>query len=182
MMKKKKRLSKREWLEEQRKKPVTLDEVKRYALYLLERQDYTETKLMQKLTVRFQHNQQFNQEVVDYCREYGYINDKRFAHRYTNSLLQQKMGPSKIRQKLYNKGFSSAVIDHAMTLTAEKDYLSDALLLKQKKYGTQPISDAKEYQRAMGFLVRKGFTFDVATNALKMTEEEAAGYLDALEC
>jgi len=174
--KKKKYVSKREWIKQQQEKPVTLEDVKSYALFLLNSRDYTEQRMRDKLAQRYARDKQYNEDVMTLLLSSNFIDDMRFVEVCVTSFLHQKIGPSKIKQKLYAKGFSSKAIETAMQLTGDKDYLSDARALIERKYKGKPFDDHKEKQKAMAFLVRQGFSFDIANKAI------SGSYEDDWEC
>ena len=168
--KKKKYVSKREWIKQQQEKPVTLEDVRSHAVFLLDRRDYTEKRLRDKLNQRYRRDTQYNDAVISAMKDMRAIDDMRFVEMYVSSLLNQKMGKMKIRQKLMAKGFGSEAIDFGMSLTNEKDYLSDAIALKERKFGNKVFADYKEKQKAMAFLVRKGFDMGTVVKAFDASD------------
>lgn len=162
---KKKRLSKREWIKQQQEKPVTYEDVRSYAIYLLDRRDYTEKRLREKLGERFRRDTQYNDTVMRDMIEARHVDDMRFVEVYINGLLNQKMGMVKIRQKLITKGFNAEAIEFGIAQAQEKDYLADAIALKQRKYGNKVFTDYKEKQKATAFLARKGFDMGTISKA-----------------
>ncbi len=173
-------VSKREWREQQLAKPVTLDDVKRYAFYLLERQDYTSGRLLQKMNENFRRDTQFNQQALDYFVDHRYVNDEAFLERMVESLMRQDIGIGKIREKLYNKKFSGELVDKGVSMAKEKDFLPAAILIKQKKYGDEAVTDQKLKQKALGFMVRKGFDFALSRKVLESSVEELEEELEEL--
>ncbi len=177
--KRKKRFSKQEWIAEQNAKPFETKDIVEYLIYLLKDRDYTSGKLKQKLRQheRFKRDQTLHQDAIDKVVEWGYVNDQNFLERLVKNLMDQNVGLGKIRDKLYQKGFSSALIEQGVSMTSEKDFFPVAMEAKRKKYGLEPVTDQKIKQRALGFLVRKGFSFQDANKALSMSEEEWEEYL-----
>lgn len=170
--KKKKYVSKREWVKQQQEKPVTLEDVRSYAIFLLNSRDYTEQRMRDKLAQRYARDTRYNDEVMNFLLSSNFIDDMRLVEMCVTSFLQQKIGPSKIKQKLYSKGFSNQAIEAAMRLTGDKDYLSDAKALVERKYKGKVFDDHREKQKAMAFLVRQGFSFDVANKAISGNTDE----------
>jgi SOS response regulatory protein OraA/RecX len=177
---KKKYVSKREWMEQQLAKPVTLDDVKRYAFYLLERQDYTSGRLFQKMNENFRRDTQFNQQAIDYFVDKNYVDDEAFLVRMVESLMRQDIGIGKIREKLYNKKFSGELVDKGISLAKEKDFLPASIQTKQKKYGDDAVTDQKLKQKALGFMVRKGFDFALSRKVLESSVAELEEELEEL--
>lgn len=165
---KKKYVSKREWIEKERAKPVTAQAVQKYAMFLIERRDYTEKALKRKVDGQFARDKQFNQTIIDMIVDKGYINDERYMERMVENLMEQSIGIAKIKEKLYMKGFSQPHIEIGIIKASKKDFFPDVLAAKQKKYGEAPITDIKLKQKALGFLVRKGFDFASSNKAISM--------------
>lgn len=160
--------------------PMTPERLEGYALFLLGRQDYTAKKMTEKLNLKypqtlFQDSAQVIAALMEKLNQMGYINDERFLSSMLRSLLSQNIGESKIKQRLTSKGFNSANIKNAMSNLAEddeQDFLSKALLLKNRKYGDAPITDRTLAQKALRMLVSKGFSFSVAQKAIRHTGNE----------
>jgi len=102
---KKKYKSKRQWFKEQNEKPVTQEDVMQYALVLLERQDYTSGRLMQKLNERYRRDTQFNEAVLARLVDKKYVNDESFLKRLVASMIISRKGVNDVRNKLYRKCF-----------------------------------------------------------------------------
>jgi regulatory protein len=159
------------------KKTATLKRLKNYALWLLARQGYTEKELRRKLSTTYPDGTAFNNEVIEYCQHYDYINDKKFAEAYVRSLLSQKMGINKIKQKMYTKGFSADDITEAISgdEVLAHDFFTQALALKQRRYGDAPLKEPKLKQKALNYLIRKGFDFSLILGVLSynpLSEED----------
>ena len=69
---------------------------------------------------------------------------------------------------MYNRHFPREVIDTVLSSEEadQHDYLSDAIRLREAKFGTEPFSDIKAKAKAQRFLVGKGFSFDVVNQAI----------------
>jgi regulatory protein len=142
---------------------------------MLGRQDYTEKKLSEKMSKRFPESRVMIEEIIESMKEFDYLNDKRFIERLVSSSIESgQVGPALLRNKLYVKGFSSQDIDTAMQSeeVGEADFYSDALRMKVKYFGDAPIADPKLRNRAMGKLVRKGFSFSDSNRALSYDPEK----------
>lgn len=154
---------------------MTPQRLKEYSLFLLSRQDYTAKRMREKITLKYPSKQFGDSETVinslmESLENAGYINDERFLANQLNSLLGQKIGESKIKQRLVAKGFSPDLIRQAMTRLKDddsSDFFSKALAFKIQKYGDAPILDRTLAQKALRTLVNKGFSFTVAQKAIK---------------
>ena len=72
------------------------------AMRLLERMDRTEKGLKEKLT-QAGFSGEAAEDAVSYVKEYGYINDQRYAENYIFSRIREK-SRQRIFQELYQKG------------------------------------------------------------------------------
>jgi regulatory protein len=143
-----------------------------YAIFLLSRQDYTESKLRDK--IKQNHPEADPEKIIVRMMEFDYVNDERFAERYVQSMLQSQQGVAKIKQKMYAKGFPRELIDSVSSMDSvqEHDFKSSALSLKIRLYGEDPISDQKLKQKAINKLLRQGFAFDAARYAVETRQDD----------
>ncbi|AZQ83565.1 regulatory protein RecX [Colwellia sp. Arc7-635] len=153
---------------------ISYERVKSYMLWLIERYgDYSTKKLLQKANLLFKDDTQFNQPALDYLIERDIVNDLRYAQRLTMSFSEKNIGPNKIKEKLYAKGFSSQVINECVSTieTTDEDYFDKALTLKIRKFGEEPIEDLKLKQKALRHLISKGFSYAIASKAVSYSED-----------
>lgn len=156
-------------------KEITYERVKGYFLWLIGKYgDYTSKTLLQKANILFKDNTSFNEEALNHLLERGIIDDLRYAKRLTLSYSEKIIGPNKIKQKLYTKGFTSQIINECVASinNTEEDYLDKALALKLKKFGELPITDEKLKQKALRHLIGQGFSYSVANKAISHSGEE----------
>jgi regulatory protein len=156
-------------------KEITYERVKGYFLWLIGKYgDYTSQTLLQKANILFKDNTSFNEEALNQLLERGIIDDLRYAKRLTLSYSAKNIGPNKIKQKLYTKGFTSQIINECVASinNTEEDYLDKALALKLKKFGELPITDEKLKQKALRHLIGQGFSYSVANKAISHSGEE----------
>jgi regulatory protein len=154
---------------------ITYDSVKSYMQWMIERYgDYSAKVLMQKANLLFKDDKQFNELALDYLIERDIVNDLRYAQRLMESLTEKNIGPNKIKEKLYAKGFSSQTINECVSgiKTTEEDYFDKALTLKIRKFGEEPIEELKLKQKALRYLISKGFSYSVANQAISYCENE----------
>jgi regulatory protein len=123
---------------------------------------------MQKANILFKEDTSFNEEALNHLLERGIVDDLRYAKRLTLSYSEKNIGPNKIKQKLYTKGFTSQIINVCVESinNTEEDYLDKALKLKIKKFGEPPIIDEKLKQKALRHLIGQGFSYSVANKAI----------------
>ena len=156
-------------------KEITYERVRGYFLWLIGKYgDYTAKTLMQKANLLFKEDTSFNEEALNHLIERGIVDDLRYAQRLTLSYSEKNIGPNKIKQKLYTKGFTSQIINVCVESISntEEDYLDKALTLKIKKFGEAPITDEKLKQKALRHLIGQGFSYSVANKAISRSGEE----------
>lgn len=137
--------------------------VRERILYLIADYDRSEQNIRQKISMAG-YRGSFVDDAIDSLKEYGYIDDLRFARYYAESMRDTK-GHSAfaISRSLYEKGISRDVID---TVMGELDIDEDAQILKvlsSKGYNEENIRqiDDKERQKLISSLMRKGFSYDL---------------------
>jgi regulatory protein len=156
-------------------KEITFERVKGYFLWLIGKYgDYTSKTLMQKANLLFKEDTSFNEEALIHLLERGVVDDLRYAKRLTLSYSEKNIGPNKIKQKLYTKGFTSQIINECLGSldNTEEDYLDKALTLRLRKFGEAPITDEKIKQKALRHLIGQGFSYSVANKAISHSSEE----------
>jgi len=156
-------------------KEITYERVKGYFLWLIGKYgDYTSKTLIQKANILFKEDTSFNEEALNHLLERGIVDDLRYAQRLTLSYSEKNIGPNKIKQKLYAKGFTSQIINECVESldNTEEDYLDKALALKFKKFGEDPIVDEKLKQKALRHLIGQGFSYSVANKAISHSGNE----------
>ncbi|MFT2091512.1 regulatory protein RecX [Paraglaciecola sp. 2405UD69-4] len=150
-------------------KEITFERVKGYYIWLIGKYgDYTSKTLMQKANTLFKENTSFNEDALNYLMEQGIVDDLRYAKRLTQNYAEKNIGPNKIKQKLYTKGFTSQIINECVELieSTDEDYLDKALTLKIKKFGESKIVDEKLKQKALRHLIGQGFSYAIANKAI----------------
>ena len=137
--------------------------VRERILYLIADYDRSEQNIRQKISMAG-YRGSFVDDAIDSLKEYGYIDDLRFARYYAESMRDTK-GRSvfAISRSLYEKGISRDVID---TVMGELDIDEEAQILKalsSRGYNEDNIRqiDDKERHKLISFLMRKGFSYDL---------------------
>jgi regulatory protein len=165
------------YTKKQNSKPqvISYDRVKGYMQWMIERYgDYSAKALLQKANLLFKDDTQYNEPALEYLIERDIVNDLRYAQRLTDSLTEKNIGPNKIKEKLYTKGFSSQTINECISSieTTDEDYFDKALNLKIRKFGEDPIEEIKLKQKALRHLISKGFSYSIANKAISYSSDE----------
>lgn len=123
------------------------------------------TMKTQKQMTDFLTKKGYTQPVIDYCLEklnyYGYVDDEAYCRAYVNSV--QGKGKAMLRQDLYKRGADPKAIE-AVLDEVEED--GDEALAVAQKYLRGKVCDQKNRQRAFRYLMSKGYSYDVAQQAL----------------
>lgn len=112
--------------------------------------------------------------VCDEFEASGYIDDRRYALDKAKSLKEyKKYGNRKIKEQLRQKGISPDIIDEILEdefFSDEETKLENMQNLLKKKYGGDfgrlDTSDRSEMQKAVNLLVRNGYNYQEAKNAV----------------
>ena len=137
---------------------------------LLQKRDYTEYKLREKMREGM-YPQDIIDDTVEYLKSYRYLDDERYADDYIRYHLRDK-SRNRLRQDLAQKGIAQDIIERVLE-TAYEDETDDPELaqcrnlLKKKHYDPQNTT-YEEKQKIMAFLYRRGFGQDVIHKALSL--------------
>jgi regulatory protein len=95
-------------------------------------------------------------DVVAWAREYGYIDDLRYAKLYIRSHTDRSpMGISRLKAELRKRGIGGSIIDEAVTGREDGQLFDDLVVMVRKKYGS--LNRDTAWRRAAGWLSRRGF-------------------------
>lgn len=139
------------------------------ALWYLDRMDYTEKALYQKL-VKAGFDKRAAAGVMGWCVEFGLVDDRRYAERFAERCAQNNISKKEATAKMLLKGVP---YDLAKEVLSEIDTDEQAQLsqLIAKKYAYK-LTQENGTQKVFAALVRKGFSFSAVKEALKKYNEE----------
>ncbi|MBR5597426.1 MAG: regulatory protein RecX [Lachnospiraceae bacterium] len=138
---------------------VLVKRAKKRCLNLLQKKNYTEYKLREKLKEGC-YPLDVEDKAIEYIKSFGYVDDYRYACEYMfyhkNTESQKKM-----EEKLKIKGISSNIIEQALSEAYENDEAEQIEILQAKKILEKKHYDAenmdwKEKQKIYSSLTRKG--------------------------
>lgn len=156
---------------------LTFKAVYDQALRMLARRAHGEQELATKLMAKGGEAEMVGQ-VVDRCRELGYLDDKTLAEDFARYRMQSSQhGPWRVRADLQRKGLPDEIIQEAIaTSTEETDLVESARSALLRRFGSPPPPDREdpsqrlEVQKALrrqyDFLARRGFSSDTIRQAL----------------
>ena len=110
------------------------------------------------------------EKIISYCKDYGFINDKKFAADWVRSRSTHRLKSKKIiKIELIKKGIDPEIIEKALSLLQETENtdlnLAKKLVqLRINRYINAPRQEI--YQKLGGFLSRRGFSWDTIKQAI----------------
>lgn len=106
--------------------------------------------------------------------EAGYLDDARYAARFAEDRRSlDAWGAERIERKLQAVGVAA---DHVRAALAQQDATDEreaAVVALRRRYPAAPASP-RERERALGFLVRKGYAMELCYEAIRTFEREEA--------
>ena len=139
------------------------------ALWYLDRMDYSEKALYNKLVEKGFSKKACSQVLAKFV-ELGLVDDRRYAERLCEKLIESGHSKRAALQKMLLKGVPYDLAKEFLS-DAETDEVANILLLVEKKYASK-LSDPENYQKVYASLVRRGFSYsDVKTALKKYTED-----------
>ncbi|WP_416399184.1 regulatory protein RecX [Allohahella sp. A8] len=150
-----------------RKEPKPLEslaELKSYALWLLSNREYSQARMLTKLSGRC-----VDRDLVDACiselLESNYLSDERMTRSYVRMAVEKGSdGPMKVASKLMQKGVDRALIDEHL-ITDDEIWRENAANTLRRKFKS-PATSHEERQKQARFLANRGFTMDQIRYAL----------------
>ncbi|MEJ2491225.1 MAG: regulatory protein RecX, partial [Desulfuromonadales bacterium] len=131
------------------------------ALRILTRRDHSQAELRQRLTAKGFAADHVD-AVIRRCREYGYLDDLRFAINRATTLMRQGRGVGpRILLDLQRRGISAEIGEQALTTareTCDEDNVLGELLARKFADFSYPTATAGEKRRVVHYLQRRGFT------------------------
>jgi len=139
------------------------------ALWYLDRSDHTEKALYDKL-IKAKFSPKTCAKVLAKLCEYDLINDRRFAERYFERLVEQNVSKRQAYYKLWEKGVPATLVKEILDNT-EVDEETEIRNTIEKKYKNK-LDTKENVQKVYNALIRKGFSFGAVRNVLKNVAEE----------
>ena len=151
---------------------VVLKRAKLRAMHLLSDMDRTESALREKLKQGL-YPQDVIEKAVDYVKDFGYLDDGRYAENFVRS-RQGTKSRKEIRAALQQKGISAELIDRAFEICGEEGGEEAAIrnILRKKKFDPE-TADERERQKIYGYLARKGFYYETVRQVIQNYSEDA---------
>ena len=113
-------------------------------------------------------------QVVTELIELGYLDDARYAQRFAEDRRTiDAWGAERIERRLLAVGVEPGLIAEALGERGEAEELAAALVVLRRRFPRAPTDD-RDRERALGVLVRKGYDLELAYDAVRAYERDAA--------
>lgn len=139
------------------------------ALWYLDRMDYTERALFNKL-IKAGFSKKASAAVLAKLCELGLVDDRRFAERLAERLISNNISKREALNKMYLKGVPLDMAKEVLSET-ESDEEAQIKALIEKKYAYK-LTLENGVDKVFAALIRKGFSFSAVKKVLKKSELE----------
>jgi len=113
-------------------------------------------------------------DVVQELHHLGYLDDARYAQRFAEDRRTiDAWGAERIERRLLAVGVDAALIAAALDERDTGEELEAALAVLRRRFERPPAHD-RDRDRALGLLVRKGYELELAYDAVRAFERDAA--------
>jgi regulatory protein len=141
-------------------------------LAALRRKERTQAELVAWLRRRG-YSEDDVEEAVGRLTEAGELDDERFARRYAEDKRELSgWGAERIREALLARGVASARVEAVLAADSHADQLNRASELLARR--GRPLGDNAERQRALDYLARRGYEYEIAYEAVRQASAQRA--------
>jgi len=111
---------------------------------------------------------------IDELRHLGYLDDARYAQRFVEDRRTiDAWGAERVERRLLAVGVDTELIAAALGEQGAGEELEAAVAVLRRRFAQPPAHD-RERDRALGLLVRKGYELELAYDAVRAFERDAA--------
>ena len=143
------------------------------AYRFLGRRDRTVAEVRERLEAQEIDAEIVDEAIVELTRQ-GCLDDARYAHRFAEDRRTiDAWGAERIERRLLAVGVEPALIAAALGQRGAAEELEAALAVLRRRFTHAPTDD-RDRDRALGLLVRKGYDLDLAYDAVRAYERDAA--------
>jgi regulatory protein len=147
------------------------------AVKLLAARPRSVAELRERLMRGKETNQEVVEDVIARLREYGYLDDERFAFSYASYKVKQRpIGRRRLERDLKFKKVESAVANEALELVyteTPEEQLIDRAIAKRLRIRGRPGNRA-EAKSLFDHLVRQGFAFELVSEKVRTLDADYA--------
>jgi regulatory protein len=113
-------------------------------------------------------------DAIDELHHLGYLDDARYAQRFAEDRRTiDAWGAERIERRLLALGVDAELIAGALGEQGAGEELEVALAVLRRRFAQPPAHD-RDRDRALGLLVRKGYELELAYDAVRAFERDAA--------
>lgn len=148
------------------KPPPTGARLRGLAFAILGRREHSEQELKQKL-LELEADPVEVAAIVEEFKSQNYQSDQRMAEMIVRSNVRKGRGPARVKQTLRERHVAPELAQENLE---ETNWLALARALREKKFGAELPTEAKEKARQLRFLQYRGFDGSTCSKAV-MTHE-----------
>ncbi|BEP29851.1 regulatory protein RecX [Helicovermis profundi] len=148
-----------------------------YALNVLSYRDRTEKEIRDKMTTK-EYEKSVIDEVLLKLKKLNLINDVEFTEKYVEFRIE-RYGKNRLKQELFRKGISKEIIENVLSYVGEdEEFLAakEIAIKKFNQYGDIPFE--KKYNRLMGLLSRKGYSYSTVKRVFEELGIKRSNYYE----
>lgn len=122
-------------------------------------------RYLERKSLRFHFSNEIIHATVIQLKQGGFINDEKFVKMYVaNRNLLKPRGVFLLKRELSHLGIQKNLIEEYFSQN-EMDDLNTALNLLKRRESLKRLDEKTRFKKAISYLLRKGFTYDVAKKA-----------------
>lgn len=124
-------------------------------------------------------------KTINFLIEFGYLDDEKFAVKYINEKIKLKKSSfKKLERELLRKGIKKDILENVFLQFERSDIEKiNALQHARRKYcSIKYKSEFERIQKTINYLIQKGFSFDLAKEAVdEISKELDSAHPEGLE-
>lgn len=140
--------------------------IRRAAMNLLARREYTRQELLNRLLDRGFDPDRVHSQLQRLSEERLQC-DERFAEAYLRSAINKGRGPLRIRQEMQQRGLPVELIDGSLATYSQEFWQGLAREVCRKKFGELSPTDRASQERCLRFLQYRGFSSQTCSSFLR---------------
>ncbi|HEY7786722.1 MAG TPA: regulatory protein RecX [Pyrinomonadaceae bacterium] len=144
------------------------------AIKLLAAKPRSVAELRERLLKGRSANESLVEEVLSRLKEYGYLDDERFAFGYASLRVKQRpIGRNRLKRDLNFKKIDASVADEALNLVfgeTPEEELIDRAIEKRIRLRGRP-KNRMEAKNLFDHLLRQGFPFDLVSEKVRAVSQ-----------
>lgn len=106
-------------------------------------------------------------EALEELTDAGMLDDARYAVRFAEDRRNlDAWGAARIERRLVAVGIAQEHVEAALAMQEGEDEFGAALVALRRRYD-EPLGSPRERERALGYLVRKGYAMEIAYDAIR---------------